>query len=206
MKKSELPSFFNYNIDDEFLIDNGLETLQDFFLSWTLRCSEEKYQDINPTLYKYSRKAVYGLLFGINNEKGEFVINSKIDESFKVLKVLTRRQWKKIDLLLELTVVINSEKKHYILNIENKWYANLGEQQLKTYKNFVEEKFGLDRYEIINLFITIDTCRKNYENEKKNCKENNYKFLTVGDIKKCMETKDIVTGNDIFDEYWFYFE
>jgi hypothetical protein len=174
-------------------------------LSWTLRCSDERYQELNPILYEYSRKAVYGLIYGINNEKDEFVVNSKIDESFKVLEVKMRRQWKKIDLLLELTVVNNSEEKHYILNIENKWYSNLGNHQLMTYKNVVEEHFDNKKHEIINLFITIDSCRKYYKEEKRSCEENNYKFLTVNDIKDCIETEEKTTGNDLFDEYWFHF-
>lgn len=203
MKNKRLPSFFNYYTKDEFLTDDGYETLQDFFLSWTLRCSEERFHELNPILYEYSRKAIYGLIYGINNIKDEFVVNSKINESFKVLEIKSRRQWKKIDLLLELKVVDNSEVKHYILNIENKWYSNLVDHQLKTYKDVVEKHFNNKKHEIINLFITIDSCRKYYEEEKRICKENNYIFLTIENIKDSMETTK-KTGNDLFDEYWFY--
>ena len=34
-----LPTFFNYS---EEKTDNGYETMQDFFLSWIFRCSDEK--------------------------------------------------------------------------------------------------------------------------------------------------------------------
>ena len=55
--------------------------------------------------------------------------------------------------------------------------------------------------EIVNLFITCDECRKNYELEKEWCKRNNYKFLTVNDICEIAEMK--LTGNALFDAYWF---
>ena len=44
-----LPKFFNY--DEEGRTDNGYETIQDFFLSWTLRCSNLKYQKDNYLLH-----------------------------------------------------------------------------------------------------------------------------------------------------------
>lgn len=203
--ENRLPSFLNYDSKDKFLTDNGLETLMDFFLSWTLRCSEEKFQMLNPILYEYARKAVYGLIYGFNNEKDEFVINSRINESFKVLEVKTRRQWKRIDLLFELKVVNNLEEKQYILNIENKWYSGLSKQQLRAYKNLVEAHFDIGKFEIINLYISVDNCRKYYKEEKQSCRENNYKFLTVVEMKEFMETKDILTGSDLFDEFWFIF-
>ncbi len=36
----ELPHFFNYN--EEGKTDYGYEAMQDFFLSWTIRCSVKK--------------------------------------------------------------------------------------------------------------------------------------------------------------------
>jgi hypothetical protein len=45
MNKSEtsnLPKFDNYQ--EECPCDYGYEVIQDFFLSWTLRCAEDKYK------------------------------------------------------------------------------------------------------------------------------------------------------------------
>lgn len=38
MNKSKLPLFYNYKEEGT---DNGYETVQDFILSWTLRCAVE---------------------------------------------------------------------------------------------------------------------------------------------------------------------
>lgn len=40
-----LPSFFNYKEENA---DHGYETMQDFFLSWTIRCANEIYKNENP--------------------------------------------------------------------------------------------------------------------------------------------------------------
>jgi hypothetical protein len=58
-----LPIFFNYK---EEKADHGYETMQDFFLNWTIRCSNESHKNSNPTLYEYARRIVFGLIYGEN--------------------------------------------------------------------------------------------------------------------------------------------
>ena len=61
---SGLPIFFNY--DEEGRVDSGYENLQDFFLSWTLRCSNDTYKNVNHKLNNYARKIVFALIYGEN--------------------------------------------------------------------------------------------------------------------------------------------
>lgn len=193
MKK--LPHFFNYK---EERADHGYETMQDFFLSWTIRCSNESYKNTNPILYEYARRIVFGLIYG-ENENGNYILKKEINNDFKVTSVKTKRQYKNIDLLVALEISF-SEK--VLLNIENKWYSKLDPNQLEKYNNFVKNEYPSSK--ISNLYITCDDCRKNYEEEKKNCITNNYKFLTIEHLFRIagMDTGGKTT-NYLFDEYWF---
>ena len=193
-----LPRFANYQ---EEKTDNGYETLQDFFLSWTIRCSAEKYKNIDEKLQEYSRKIVYAMIFG-ENISDDYSINNNISNEFKVLEVTTKRQEEDIDLLAKIKATVNGESKKYLLNIENKWYSALRAGQLEKYRDYTQKNYS--DYEIINLFITCDEERKEYEEEKERCRKNNYKYLTIGHLQKLAEMKKFgKTNNYLFDEYWF---
>ena len=203
-EEKKIPSFFDYDPEDDARTDIGYETLQDFFLSWTIRCSEIKYKNINPTLHEYARRSIIGLIYGYNNDKDEFVIDEQINNSFQVVSANTYRQWKNIDILVEIEITYNNKAVFFVFNIENKWYSSLRNGQLEKYKKIVEKYYRDKNYEIINLFITLDDCRENYEEEKRICRDHKFKFLTVFDIKSSMKL-DKETGNALFDEYWFNF-
>jgi hypothetical protein len=192
----DLPKFSNYH---EEKCDYGYEALQDFFLSWTLRCADQKFKNVNPLVNEYARRTVFLLLYGQNTEDN-FSLNLDISESFKVLKVETKRQSGGIDLIALLTIIDNNNiLQKFALNIENKWYSTLKENQLEKNKLYVENNFH--DYQIVNLFITCDDCRKNYKQEKELCRQNKYKFLTIENIVVIVNMD--VTGNDLFDAYWF---
>lgn len=192
-----LPNFFNYK---EEKADHGYETMQDFFLSWTIRCSNESHKNSNPTLYEYARRIVFGLIYG-ENENGNYILKKEINNDFRVTSIKTKRQFKSIDLLVELEYY-NVTYEKVILNIENKWYSNLAPNQLEKYDKLVKTEFP--SIQTINLYITCDDCRKNYESEKKNCLANNYKFLTIDQLYRIagMDNGEKTT-NYLFDEYWF---
>lgn len=202
-----LPKFNNYI--EEGRVDNGYEALQDFFLSWTIRCSQFgidksdiRVKESDVKVYEYSRRIVYSMIYG-NNDNDIFNLNSKIPDSFKVTSIKTKRQLESIDLLAELKVSVEGKDEEYVLNIENKWYSKLSDHQLNKYKDYVINNF---KQSPVHLFITCDDCRKNYDREKEICKAEGYKYLTIGDISRLsgmnIENK---TGNDLFDEYWFNF-
>jgi len=199
---ARLASFFNYNKEENpFFTDIGYETLQDFFLSWTFRCAESKYNEVNDLVHKYASRAIFALIFGVNNEKGEYVVEEQMPNSFIVEKVNVFRQWNNIDLLVDIDVQNGSESKKYILNIENKFYSNLRDVQLKAYRKAVYDFYQSQECEIVNLFIAFDTIK---EGAKVICRQNGYKFLTCYDIEVYMKI-DKETGNDLFDEFWIYF-
>lgn len=194
-----LPKFDNYQ--EEGPTDDGYESLQDFFLSWTIRCSPDKYRKENKKLQEYARRIVFIMIFG-NNNSDRYSIENNFPDEFRVKEVKTKRQFKGIDLLAEVTTTYKGEENKHLLNIENKVYSSLQPNQLKRYKSIIEEWYS--GYEISNLFITCDDCRKDYESEKIKCQENNYKYLTINCLFVLSEMDKLdKTGNELFDEYWF---
>jgi hypothetical protein len=201
MTEKKLPKFFNYNEEET---DNGYETIQDFYLSWTIRCAMEEYKSVNYELNKYAKHIVFALVFGVNNKQIDYEIKNY--EEIKIINVKTIRQLGYIDLLAKITIEKESEVKTYILNIENKWYSNIREKQLGNSK--INAKKYSDKLntnvEIINLVIYRDYEIVKYEKTKQECINNDYKCLTIEDLKIYANIKNgKITNNALFDEYWF---
>lgn len=202
MSKSEisgLPPFFNREEGT-----NACEALQDFYLSWILRCSDIEYKDQKP-LYDYARKAAFLLIHGHNTDKG-FEFNKIIGTDDHVTNVRTRRQWNKIDLIAEIETIENSEPKKYVLNIENKMYGKINENQLKNYDKKIKDFYANKGFEIRNLVVFCDDENGSGINDpiqKQRCYDSNYKWLSLGDIQDETEMRDgAKTGNYMFDEFW----
>lgn len=194
-----LPIFNNYKAENS---DSGYEALQDFFLSWTLRCSPDDYKTADATVQEYARRIVYALIHG-KNQVDTYALFEQIPDNFLVKQVETKRQLSRIDLLAEVTTCENGFEKQYVLNIENKWYSNLNPDQLKKYDAHVRENYT--GFEQINLLITCDDCRKNMKDEKTICKEFNYKYVSIDRLKELTAMfEEGETGNALFDAYWFF--
>ena len=196
-----LPKFSNYN--EEGKVDQGYEALQDFFMSWTLRCSLEKHAEDNLLLNEYAKKILFALLFG-NNQNNEFKVAFSDFDKFKVIDISTKRQFKRIDLLAEINVEYFGETKKYILNIENKWYSNLGYGQLANYKTEIEKQYNSEEYSIVNVVIYTDEEKiKKDSNILKECQINAYKLTNIDELKGIIEVYEKgETGNHMFDEFW----
>ena len=194
--KTNLPEFFNYK---EEKTDDGYEAIMDFLLSWTIRCSHEKFKDTDSAVYNCARLNVFNLIFGHNRDEG-YYIDTTPGEDFTVNEVSSTRQEGYIDLLAKISVSFNGRQQKYILNIENKFYSTLKEHQLKQYRAYVNDEYR--DYTIINLFISLDTERGNYKTEKQWCLEQGYKFLTIGDMRSNMGLDEMKTGNALFDTLW----
>ena len=195
-----LPKFFNY---DENNADSGYEAIQDFYLSWTIRCAEKQYEKIDSRLHQYAKAIVYALIHG-KNEEGSFVCQQK--GSFEVTKVRAERQWKFIDLLAEVETIEDGQAKKYVINIENKWYSSIREGQLEKSKKHVEFEYGNQEISLIHLIIFGDYEKLKNPSIKALCTEKGYIYLTIEDLQDFANIKKIgATGNELFDEYWYRF-
>lgn len=200
IQENTLPEFYYYEKDKKYATDNGYETLQDFNLSWLFKCAEDKFKDVNQKLNEYAKLTVFLLIYGSNNEAGEYTLDIEMNNAFKVVKVETRRQWNRIDLIADVEIENKSVPEKYVLNIENKSYTKIRNGQLENYRKHIETEYGGKR-KIVNLCIFCDSELID-ESQKKICKDNQYKILTIPNIKDLakMYTE---TNNALFDEYWF---
>ncbi|PKQ46081.1 PD-(D/E)XK nuclease family protein [Confluentibacter flavum] len=199
--KIELPPFYNYKEEGT---DSGYESIQDFILSWTLRCSVENYSKVNNTLQSYSKGVLLALIFGDNDSDWNYQLAASNSEII-VKSVKTKRQWNLIDLLAEINLEINGENKSYILSIENKWYSSIREGQLEKSIKFIRDEYSYFNNKIINLIVFSDYEKLNLYT-KEFCKKAGYKVVVIEDLYELAKMrKDKLTNNYLFDEYWFRF-
>ena len=186
----ELPSFFKSK--DENKLDLGYENLQDFFLSWTLRCAEENYNSVNPILQDYAKKILFKLIFDNPNA------------NYSVKEVKAWRQVNQIDLLLEVYLLDNNNISHnYVLNIENKWYTNISDTQLIKYSEYIKSEYSNSDFIVKNIVIFCDSEKLKDGSNIQKAMISNYSITTVEDLKDVIGK--LKTENHLFDEYWFKF-
>lgn len=186
----ELPSFFKSK--DENKLDLGYENLQDFFLSWTLRCAEENYKSVNQILHDYAKKILFKLIFDNPNA------------NYFVKEVKAWRQVNQIDLLLEVYLLDNNNiPQNYVLNIENKWYTNISDTQLVKYSEYIESEYKDRDFEVKNIVIFCDSEKLKDGSNLQKAMISNYSVTTVEDLKEVIG--EVKTDNYLFDEYWFKF-
>lgn len=179
-----LPSFF---IDDSESLK--YEETIDFFMSWTIRCADEKYRNGNKKVYENSRKIVSKLIGEEYSDKHQF-------SNIKVWK-----QHQNIDLWVEFD--FNSQE--YALIIEDKMYSDVrynkfGDNQLSRYKGKVKDHY-LNSPSRIDKYVLL---RPDYESEKKDeqfIEASGFMYLNLEQLADVLDSAK--TGNELFDEFWF---
>ncbi len=202
MRNSNLPAFYNY--DSEGGKDAGYEALQDFFLSWTLRCAAaEPSDEPGKRVKEYARRMVYFLIHGKFGEAHYQWPDANLPpDEFAVTAVSTKRNIGNIDLVAEVATLEGAEETQYVFSIENKWYTGLRAGQLQQYSIAIANAYP-DARNIIKLLITCDGCRgKRLASEAETCLATDYKFLNVDNIIEYMHIDGEPTGNALFDAYW----
>lgn len=187
MTASNLPLFFNYKNENT---DNGYETIQDFYLSWVLRCSDEKYNTEANIVHEISKKITCKLL------------NISEPKSVKIISVKTWRQWSYIDLLAEIIISIDGVEEKFALNIENKWYTSIRDNQLEKNVTLFDAYYNKEEWSKLNYLIFCDYEKIDSITEE-NAKRNNYSILTICDLQEEIG-KIESTGNSLFDAFWFW--
>lgn len=116
---SDLPQFFKDNSDSY-----KYEELIDFFVSWTIRCADDKYKEIG-LVHDYSKSILSKLLFD-----DETYLNDKV-----VNKIQVWKQWSKIDLWCDMKI----DNIKYSLIIESKMYSSIRKNQLEKYSEIAKQ-------------------------------------------------------------------
>lgn len=127
-------------------------------------------------------------------------------KDFTVEKVSTWKQWKKIDLRVEATIITKNGMERYALLIENKMYTHIRNGQLNRYQKIFNDHY---QYEsefkpTVKKYLVLTCFHKecDYKIDLEYCKANYFDFRSFGWLKSQSDLTER-TGNDLFDEFWF---
>ena len=180
--------------------DGKAEIVMDYIMSYSLRHAESKYLIEKPALCRYCRYMLGELL--------EF----NIDDETPITSVKVWREWKCIDLCVEVTIGEEEKGDHYAILIENKYYGRLRENQLGDYQKVFDEyydTYGIPkenrRYKLVSCFEEKEDVEAMYSNEIEKVKlftalpfyDLINKKYWHGEVDAYEETE-----SEIFNEFW----
>lgn len=186
---------------DSSEVDGHAETVMDYVLSWCLRWSESKYKTIKPILHNYCRHMLFKII-------GRSTYNDIIIEEVNVWK-----QAQKIDLWVEVKLLVDGKYEWHSVLIENKYYTpihlskdtdGIYRSQLEVYRKKFESHYAdKDNY---HLHFAVITCMERFDRnfattyDEKEIERLGFKLFAFDDIID--DTMDKDTESDIFNEFW----
>ena len=180
-----LPHFFKDDSDSM-----KYEETIDFFMSWTIRCADKKYESELGSVHSNSKKILSLLISG----KGNFV-EYPFFENVRVWK-----QSNNVDLWAEFET--GPDKKRFALIIENKMYSSIRPNQLQKYKDLAYTYYEGDDSININFVLLRPDYEMNVKHaEEKQCEGLQYLYLNLEQLKDKLPQER--TGNNLFDEFWY---
>jgi hypothetical protein len=100
------------------------EEVADFYIAWTLRCAEKKYETVDNAVHTYSKRLLSKLVKG-----GSDYLDHK-----DVLSVKTWKRRDAVDIWVEAKVQEECGDTAYTIIIEDKYCSKLTNAQLEKYK------------------------------------------------------------------------
>ena len=174
--------------------DGHAETMMDYVLSWSLRCTKYPFvKDNKPLLYHYCKYMLCKLIDRL--------------QDMKIITIDDVRVWKQeryVDLWVEVKLHIDKREEHHAILIEDKYYTGVHDDQLKRYRQIFEEYYQDKKdYPKNNRHNVLITCQydnnDHYKQLAKAAKENDFDIYNIFDIvDKSLGYKE--TESDIFNE------
>lgn len=176
--------------------DGKAEIVMDYVMSYSLRMAANDYLKKYPKLCQYCRYMLGKL------------IDVKITNKTNVKSVKVWKEWRYIDLCVEVVIVEGEMEQKYALLVENKYYTLLHDNQLSKYKAIFDEYYDAKNWKRVYKLVT---CHEKYNIKKFYGKELSknpeFKALNFYDllIKKYWhkDTENYEdTESEIFNEFW----
>jgi len=174
--------------------DGHAETLIDYILSWSLRCTKYPFiKDNKPLLYHYCKYMLCTLI-----DRLQDMSNITIDD------VRVWKQERYVDLWVEVDLHIDGREEHHAILIEDKYYTGVHDDQLKRYRQIFEEYYQDKKdYPKDNRHYVLITCLYSdniyYAPLAQAAKENGFEIYQLYDIvDNSLGYKE--TESDIFNE------
>jgi len=187
MNNNELPYLFY----DNYIMDK-YESQMDYFLSWTLRCTEKKYENINNKVNKYSKIILSKILFDDENYLQNIeILSVKCGKNCPINN-------RNIDLWTEFE--FKEYEKKYVIIFENKGGTLIRDGQLEKYQEFIDNYYHGKKYEI--KYILFRGSGELLPDDYLKCKHTKFIPISIKDIIEILKKYE-KTGNELFDEFWF---
>ena len=165
------------------------ELSQDAFFAWLIRWGDPELKDENPNLFKAAQDFI------------RFLIAS--DEEHEIERARIRRQWMGIDIIAWIT----TNKKKYLIVIEDKLNANQHGNQLERYKKKVEnhckEELTKKNDKLTPVYIYLKTGNDSLRIQKR-VEDEGYRYIGRMDVLKVIRKREV--ENDVFNEFKSYLE
>ena len=167
------------------------EIVMDYIMSYSLRHAENKYLIEKPKLCRYCRYMLGKL------------INVRISPATNVKSVKVWKEWKYIDLCVEIVIGGKEQDVRYALLIENKYYTLLHDNQLSKYKEIFDEYYQAKEWHKVYKLVTChekEDLDKLYGEELEKARA--FQALTFYDLLPKGNKTYEDTESDIFNEFW----
>lgn len=172
------------------------EIVMDYVMSYSLRLAANEHFRQDSMLCQYCRYML-GKLLGI-----------KISNVTNVKSVKVWKEWRYIDLCVEV-IIAEGEKEHkYALLIENKYYTLLHDNQLNRYKEIFDAYYNAKDWKRVYKLVTChekkDIQRLYGEELSKSPKFKTHNFYDLLPKEFILKDKKTYqdTESDIFNEFW----
>ena len=105
------------------------ELSQDAFLCWLLSWADSKFSEVDPQLHRVGRDFIRS----IGRKCGHGIFDNG-----QILEIKVMKQYKNIDIL----AIVSTGTTKYALTIEDKTYTTMHGEQLRSYRDTVEQDFA----------------------------------------------------------------
>jgi len=193
-------------MNDDTTGNGKAEIIMDYVMSYSLRHAVDKYLVEKPKLCRYCRYMLSRL------------IDVDITDQTHIVSVKVWREWKYIDLRVEVAIQEGKIEQTYALLIENKYYSKLRKNQLVDYKKTFDEYYQNKetyvpmenrRYKLVACHEEdkIEQLYREEVNKTKSKNDNGFDIRSFYDLlpkKYWHEDKWVyeVTESEIFNEFW----
>lgn len=171
---------------DSSTSDGHAETVMDYIISYTLRSATQSQM---PEF----RKAARAILFNLLEAK---------DMGQKIINVKVWKQWRRIDLTVEVIISHNGQNEKHVVLIEDKYYTAPHDNQLSRYKKVFDDFYkndGFIKHYALITAIYRDDSRGDFNRCYGEVESLGYKVYSMCEL---LAENQKETESDIFNQFW----
>lgn len=160
------------------------EIVMDYIISYTLRSAFNN--ETKPLFEKAARSILFKLL-------------GKFDQGQQIIDVKVWKQWKRIDLTVEVTLKEGDSKEKHVIIIEDKYYSAPHDNQLQRYKESAEEYYKDEWKKHYVVITAVYRSDKTFDDIYSEVEKDGFNIYSLNELVKDVNEP---TESDIFNQFW----